>query len=88
VVRTVHRDDVHPRQHLVETFPIGRAQFLGDARRDGTAVVVMDLQAERVRPARHRLADTAHADDAEPLSSDAGGRASRSATSPPSSCPR
>ena len=24
-MRAVHRDDVHPRQHLVEAFPIGRA---------------------------------------------------------------
>jgi hypothetical protein len=70
-VRAVHRDDVHPRQHLVEAFPIGRAQFLGDPRRDRTAVVVVNLQAEGSRAARHSLADTAHADDAEPFSPDA-----------------
>jgi hypothetical protein len=31
----------------------------------------VDLQAEGAAPARHRLADAAHADDAEPLSADA-----------------
>ena len=41
----------------------------------------MDLQAEGAGPARHRLADPAHADDAEPLAAGAG-PASRSATSP------
>src|SRR4029077_18707525 len=69
-MRAVHRDDVHPRQHLVEALPISRAEFFGDARRDGTAVVIMDLQAESMRAARDRLADAAHADDAEPFSSD------------------
>src|SRR5260370_13225722 len=70
-VRAVHRDDVHPRQHLVEAFPIGRAEFFGDARRYGAAVVIVGLQAERMRPARHRLADAAHADDAEAFAADA-----------------
>ena len=35
------------------------------------AVVVVDLQAEGAGAARHRLADAAHADDAEPLAPDA-----------------
>ena len=70
-MRAIHRDDVHPRQHLVEAFPIGRAQLVSDARRHGSAVVVVDLQAEGMRPARHRLADAAHADDAEALAADA-----------------
>ncbi len=69
-MRTVHRDDVHPRQHLVEAFPIGRAELLGDNRRHGTAVVIVDLQTEGARPAGHGLADAAHADDAEPLAAD------------------
>jgi molybdopterin/thiamine biosynthesis adenylyltransferase len=34
-VRRVDRDDVHPRQHLVEALPVGRLQLLGDARADG-----------------------------------------------------
>ena len=33
--------------------------------------MIVDLQAEGVRAARHRLADAAHADDAEPLAPDA-----------------
>ena len=70
-MRTVHRDDVHPRQHLVEAFPIGRAEFLGDDGRHGAAVVIVDLQAEGARPAGHGLADAAHADDAEALAADA-----------------
>ena len=40
-------------------------------RRDAAAVVVVDLQAEGAGAARHRLADAAHADDAEPLAPDA-----------------
>ena len=39
--------------------------------RDRAAVVIVDLQAEGVRAARHRLADPAHADDAEPFAADA-----------------
>ena len=70
-VRTIHRDDVHPRQHLVEAFPIGRAQLFGDARRHRPAVVIVDREAERPRAARHGLADAAHADDAETLAPDA-----------------
>src|SRR6202795_2422415 len=68
---TIHRDDVHPRQHLVEALPVGRAQFVGDARRHRTAVVVMNLQAECPCPARQGLADAAHADNAEAFSPDA-----------------
>jgi hypothetical protein len=67
-VRAIHRDDVHPRQHLVEAFPIGRAEFFGDARGNRLAVVIVDLQAEGVGAARHGLSNPAHADDAEPLS--------------------
>ena len=39
--------------------------------RDGAAVVVVDLQPEGARPARHRLADAAHADDPEAFAADA-----------------
>src|SRR5579872_7568678 len=70
-MRTIHRDDVHPRQHLVEAFPIGRAELLGDLRGDGPAVVIVDLQAEGMCAARDRLADPAHADDPEPFAPEA-----------------
>jgi hypothetical protein len=59
------------RQHLVEAFPIGRAELFLDLRRHRPAVVIVDLQAEGASPAGHRLADTAHADDAETLAADA-----------------
>jgi hypothetical protein len=39
--------------------------------RDAAAVVVVDLQAERLGAAGDRLADPSHADDAEPLTPDA-----------------
>ena len=70
-VRAIDRDDVHARQHLVEAFPVGRVELLLDLRRDPAAVVIVDLQAEGARAPRHRLADPAHADDAEPLAPDA-----------------
>jgi len=69
-VRAVHRNDVHPGQHLVEALPIGRLQLLGDARADRFSVVVVDLQAERPGAAGDRLADPAHADDSQPLAGD------------------
>ena len=46
-------------------------QFLLGRRRHAAAVVIVDFQAERLRAARHRLADAAHADDAEALAPDA-----------------
>ena len=70
-MRTVDRDDVHAREHLVEAFPECRAEPALDLRVDGFAVVIMDLQAERLGAARHRLADAPHADDAQPLPPDA-----------------
>ena len=44
------------------------SSILGATR---AAVVIVDLQAEGARAPRHRLADAAHADDAEPLAPDA-----------------
>ena len=70
-VRAVDRDDVHPRQHLVEAFPVGRLELLLDRVEDAAAVVVVDRQAEAAGAARQRLADAAHADDAEPLAPEA-----------------
>ena len=70
-VRAVDRDDVHAGEHLVEAVPIGGLQLLLDLGRDPPAVVIVDLQAEGLARARHRLADPAHADDAEPLAVDA-----------------
>src|SRR5882672_6920846 len=88
-VRAIDRDDVHAGQHLVEAFPIGCLQLAFNLRHDTTAVMVVNLQAERTGPAGHRLADPPHAYDAEALSTDAD-RASRLAPSqatpfPPSS---
>ncbi|MNV29952.1 hypothetical protein D3C71_1212010 [compost metagenome] len=65
--RAVQRDDVHPRQHLIQIVPPGRAQFLGDHVRDGFAVVIMDLHPKGLGPAGQGLADAAHADDAQTL---------------------
>ncbi|MNE04645.1 hypothetical protein D3C80_971820 [compost metagenome] len=65
--RTVQRDDIHPRQHLVQIVPPGRAQFLGDHVRDRLAVVIVDLHAEGLGAAGQGLADAAHADDAQTL---------------------
>jgi hypothetical protein len=70
-VWAIDRDDVHAHQHLVEAFPVGGVQFLLDARRDAAAVVIVDLQSERLGAARHRLSDAPHADDAQALAPDA-----------------
>src|SRR6266481_6480326 len=70
-VRAIDRDDVHAGQHLVEAFPIGCLQLAFNLRHDTAAVMVVNLQAERTRPAGHRLADPPHAYDAEALSTDA-----------------
>ena len=70
-MRAVDGDDVHARQHLVEAVPIGRLERLLDVRLHAPAVVIVDLEAERLGAARHGLADPPHADDAEPLAVDA-----------------
>ena len=70
-VRAIDRDDVHAGEHLVEALPIGGVELFLDARRDAAAIVIVDLQAERLGAPGDRLADAAHADDAEPLAPDA-----------------
>ena len=70
-MRAVHRDDVHAGQHLVEAFPVGRLQLLLDAFVYPLAVVVVDREAKGAGAPGDSLADTAHADDAEPLAPDA-----------------
>ena len=70
-VRAIDRHDIHARQHLVEAFPIGCVELLLDLRRHPSTVVIVDLQAEGARATRNRLADAAHADDAEALAPDA-----------------
>jgi hypothetical protein len=50
---------------------VGRVELLLGRRRQTAAVVIVDLQAERLRPTRHRLTDAPHADDAEPFPPDA-----------------
>src|SRR3974390_450283 len=70
-MRTVDRDDVHTGKHLVEALPISGVELFLDSRRHPAAVVVMDLQTEGARSARHCLADPSHTDDAEPLAPDA-----------------
>ena len=70
-VRAVDRDDVHAGQHLVEALPIGRLQLGLDVRVHPAPVVIMHREAEALGPARHRLADAAHADDAQALAPDA-----------------
>ena len=70
-VRAVDRDDVHARQHLVEALPIGGLELGLDVGVDPAPVVIVDRQAEAARAPRHRLADAAHADDAQALAPDA-----------------
>src|SRR5580704_14814274 len=70
-VRAIDRDDVHAHQHLVEALPVGGVELLLDARRHAAAIVIVDLQSERLGAPRHRLADAAHADDAEAFAPDA-----------------
>ncbi len=64
-MRAVDRDDVHPRQHLIEAFPVGGLQLFLDLFLDTTAVVIVNLQAERFCAPGDCLANAAHADDAE-----------------------
>src|SRR5262249_30238295 len=70
-VRAVDGHDIHARQHLVQALPVGRLQLLFGILGDPAPIVVVDLQAERSGAARHRLADAAHADDAQPFAPDA-----------------
>ena len=69
-VRRVDRQDVHPREHLVEAFPPGRLQILLDLGAQPAAVVIMDLHPEDICPPRDRLPDPAHPQDAQPAPAD------------------
>ena len=70
-MRAIDRDDVHAGEHLVEALPISGVELFLDLGRDLAAVVIVDLQAEGARAPRYRLADAAHADNAEALAPDA-----------------
>ena len=50
---------------------IRRLELLLDLFQHAPAVVIVDLQAERLGAPRDRLADAPHTDDAEPLAEDA-----------------
>jgi len=65
-VRTVDRQDVHPRQHLVQAFPVGRLQLGLDLGAQALAVVIVDLKPEGPRTTGNRLTDPTHAEDAKP----------------------
>ena len=67
----VHRNDVHPGQHLVEALPVGRLELVLDCRRHAVPVVIVDGQAECLGAAGDRRADAAHPHDAEALAPDA-----------------
>src|SRR5690349_13451741 len=69
-VWAIDRHDVHPRQHLVEAFPVGRVELLLDFGRYPPAVVVVDLQSKCARPPGDSLTDPPHTDDAETLAPD------------------
>src|SRR5574340_425636 len=51
-MRAVDRNEVHPRQHLVDRIPIGGFERFLDLRRDPAPVVVVDGHAEGARPPR------------------------------------
>src|SRR6185437_9368289 len=70
-VRAVDRDDVDPRQHLVEALPICGFELLRRLLLDAAPVVIVDREAEAAGAPRHRLTDAAHADDAEALAPEA-----------------
>src|SRR5262249_60758073 len=70
-MRTIDRDDVHAGEHLVEAFPIRCLEFAFNLRDDTTAVMIVNLQAERTCPAGNRLADWSHTDNGEALCTDA-----------------
>ena len=66
-MRAVHGNDIHARQHLVGTLPVGGLELALDVGVDALAIVVMDCEAEAAGTARQRLADAPHADDAHAL---------------------
>src|SRR5260370_20172282 len=70
-VRAMDRDDDQAGQQLVEACPVGCLQLAFNLRNDATAVMVVNLQAERPRPAGNCVADPPHPYDAEALSTDA-----------------
>ena len=69
-MRTVDRDDIHPRDHLVEAFPEGGLMLFLDLGAQAAAVVIVDLHAEGPRPPGHGLPDAPHAEDAQTLAAD------------------
>jgi len=66
-VRAIDRDNIHPRQHLIEAVPEGRVQFFLDRPRDLLAIVIVNLQPKRLGAAGDGLANSAHANNAEAL---------------------
>ena len=70
-VGAIDRDDIHAGEHLVQAVPIGCLELLLDLLGQAPAVVIVDLQPECLGALRHRLADTAHADDAKAFAVDA-----------------
>src|SRR5580700_4864750 len=70
-VRAIDGYDIHTHQHLVEALPVGGVELFFDAGGRAAAVVVVNLQAERFGAAGDGLADSTHADNAEPFAPDA-----------------
>src|SRR5215470_5520598 len=70
-MRTIDRDNVHAGEYIVKAFRIRCLEFAFNLRDDTTAVMIVNLQAERTCPAGNRLADSSHTDNAEALSTDA-----------------
>ena len=64
-MRAVDRQDIHPRDHLIQTFPIGRLQLGFDLGAQPFAVVVVHLQAKGAGAACHSRADPAHAQNTQ-----------------------
>ena len=66
-MRAIHRNHIHPRHHLIETFPIGRLKRCFRLFAQTTTVVIMDLHTKRPCTPRNRLANTPHSQNPESL---------------------
>ena len=69
-MRRMDGDDVHPRQHLVQALPMAGAKRLLLHLAKPLTVIIVNVEPEGLGAPRDRLADPAHADDAQSLAGD------------------
>ena len=69
-IRTADRNKIHPPNHLVKDFPIGRLKLLFGFRVQAIAVVIMDRHIKPSCPFCHGLPDASQPNNAESFAID------------------